>query len=482
MTTATQVALAKNAVPVRQEFGWLQLIPFIASDAVAVFFAAAAAVLVRYAFGGEFELSSYLRMSVVTGFFVLAYAMLGLYPAVMLHPAVELQGIFRGTTLTILLLGTLTFFQRDAEEYSRAILLGSWFLIMVTVWTGRVLSRHFLSKTSWWGERAVILGGGRAGRTVAEMLRSRPGTGLRVVAILDDDPEKRRRSSGLAPITAPLYTAAQLASEFGVRYAIVAMPDAKGRELSQLIEHHASGFHHVLIIPDLFGVSSLGVDARDLGGILGVRVSHRLLYRTPQMFKRFFDLAAATTGGLLLAPVVALAYVLIRLTSPGPGFFGHARIGLRGERFTAWKFRTMVREADEVLGQHLDEFPERRREWEQDRKLKDDPRVTWIGRLLRRTSMDELPQLWNVIRGHMSLVGPRPIVEDEVEKYGSRYSLYQKVRPGLTGMWQVSGRNNTTYAERVQFDEYYVRNWSIWLDLYILSRTVRVVLTGEGAY
>jgi lipopolysaccharide/colanic/teichoic acid biosynthesis glycosyltransferase len=134
------------------------------------------------------------------------------------------------------------------------------------------------------------------------------------------------------------------------------------------------------------------------------------------------------------------------------------------------------------LKTYLEVHPELREEWERDHKLKDDPRVTWIGRLLRRTSLDELPQLWNILRGDMSLVGPRPIVQDEVAKYGERFALFCKVRPGLSGLWQVSGRNDTTYAERVALDCYYVRNWSVWLDLVILARTVRVVLLGKGAY
>lgn len=252
--------------------------------------------------------------------------------------------------------------------------------------------------------------------------------------------------------------------------------------MTGIIERYASRFHHVFIIPNLFGVSSLDVDARDLGGVLGVKVSHRLLHRTPQLFKRAFDLGMACAGGVLLAPVIAGAWLMVRLTSKGPGFYGHPRIGRSGAPFIAWKFRTMVANSEEVLRRHLTAHPEQRGEWERDRKLREDPRTTWAGRLLRRTSLDELPQLWNVLRGEMSLVGPRPIVAEEVEKYGARYGLYRKVRPGLTGMWQVSGRNNTSYEERVQFDEYYVRNWSVWLDVYILSRTIKVVLTGEGAY
>lgn len=481
MTTAAWVVPAA-AERRRRSMAALQIAPFIAADAIAVFCAAAAVVLARYWLGGQFELAFYLRMSVVVAFFVLAFAMLGLYRTVALHPVAEIRGIFHGATLTVLFLGTLTFFQRDAEAYSRAVLLVSWVMIMAAVWAARVAVRDVLARTEWWGERAVILGAGRAGLSVADTLARRRENGLRVMAILDDDEARLERVRGRAPITAPFNAAAVLADQMGARYAIIAMPNIHGAELTEIIERHASRFHHVFIIPNLFGVSSLDVDARDLGGVLGVKVSHRLLHRTPQWFKRTFDLVAAGAGVVLLAPLIAAAWLLVRLTSRGPGFYGHTRIGRAGEPFVAWKFRTMVEDSDDLLQQYLEQHPEQRSAWERDRKLKDDPRTTWAGRLLRRTSLDELPQLWNVLRGEMSLVGPRPIVPEEVEKYGSRYALYQKVRPGLTGMWQVSGRNNTTYRERVQFDEYYVRNWSVWLDVYILTRTIKVVMTGEGAY
>jgi lipopolysaccharide/colanic/teichoic acid biosynthesis glycosyltransferase len=142
----------------------------------------------------------------------------------------------------------------------------------------------------------------------------------------------------------------------------------------------------------------------------------------------------------------------------------------------------MIADADHVLANYLEIHPELRAEWERDHKLRQDPRITWFGRFLRRSSLDELPQLWNVLRGEMSLIGPRPIVQDEVKFYTNRFHLYGKLKPGMTGLWQVSGRNDTTYAERVDFDSYYVRNWSIWLDLVILARTTLVVLFGRGAY
>jgi Undecaprenyl-phosphate galactose phosphotransferase WbaP len=479
MTTA---AWALQTFPRTRRSSAIHVAALLATDALAIFLAGATAVLTRWALGAQFDLLFYFRMSAVVGIFLLTYATVGLYPAIVVHPVTELQGIVRATTLTVLLLATLSFFQRDVEAYSRAVLLGAWFLIIVFVRLGRALTRACLARTEWWGELAVVIGAGRAGRDVAATLRNNPGAGLRILAILDDDADRLELAHGAAPMTAPLTAAISLAEDYRVRYAIVAMPDARGNELAQIVERYASRFHHVLIIPDLSGISSLSVDARDLGGVLGVRVSHRLLHRTPQVVKRSLDLFAAVLGGVVLLPFFALMSAVIRLTTPGPAFFAHERIGRGGRRFVAWKFRTMVVDGDEVLRRHLQSNAGLMEEWIRDQKLKADPRVTAIGRLLRRTSLDELPQIWNVIRGDMSFVGPRPIVQSEIERYGLKYSLYQKVRPGLTGLWQVSGRNNTTYAERVRFDEYYVRNWSVWLDLHILGETVKVVLTGDGAY
>jgi Undecaprenyl-phosphate galactose phosphotransferase WbaP len=191
-------------------------------------------------------------------------------------------------------------------------------------------------------------------------------------------------------------------------------------------------------------------------------------------------------SSLLLAPFMLLAAVLIsvmiRLDSVGPVVIGLPRVGRGGRLFRQWKFRTMTTDADERLHELLATDPARREEWERTRKLHDDPRLTRVGRLLRRTSLDELPQIFNVLVGEMSLIGPRPIAPDEVDRYGSKLPLYLTVRPGLTGLWQVSGRSDLTYPQRVALDTHYVLNWSIKLDLLILFRTVWAVLTGRGAY
>ena len=171
--------------------------------------------------------------------------------------------------------------------------------------------------------------------------------------------------------------------------------------------------------------------------------------------------------------MVALA---VRCLGPGPVLFSHVRIGRHGRLFKAWKFRTMRADGDVVLREHLATDPAARAEWARDHKLTRDPRVTPVGRFLRKSSLDELPQLWNVLRGEMSLVGPRPIVEAEVWRYGNVFRLYTTVKPGVTGLWQVSGRNDIGYDERVQLDEFYIRHWSLWLDVYIFAKTVVALL------
>jgi lipopolysaccharide/colanic/teichoic acid biosynthesis glycosyltransferase len=198
--------------------------------------------------------------------------------------------------------------------------------------------------------------------------------------------------------------------------------------------------------------------------------------------KRAVDLLLALTAGLLLLPAFFLLVLLIRLGSPGPAFYSQMRVGRRGQLFRIWKLRTMYIDADKRLNFILQENSAFNKEWQATQKLKQDPRLTPLGVFLRKFSIDELPQLWNIIIGDMSIVGPRPCTEEQIPLYGEVFHLYTQVRPGLTGLWQVSGRNNTTYAERVRLDAEYIQKWSILLDTFILFKTIWVVLKQDGAY
>jgi Undecaprenyl-phosphate galactose phosphotransferase WbaP len=322
----------------------------------------------------------------------------------------------------------------------------------------------------------LVLGSGQSGQTVVETLSKSPWIGLKIVSVLDKIDENLRSSIGHSDSVNTLIRNER------VNYAILAMPAESRREFFQNFEWHAERFRHVIVLPDLFGLSSLGVTAEDIGGILGLEIKQALLQRWPQFLKRVLDLAVTIIGGSLVLPLCLLICLAIKLTSSGPVVYGQRRIGKENRHFTAWKFRTMVGDADKVLNHHLENSIHLKEEWQNNHKLRNDPRVTAVGRILRHTSLDELPQLWNVLVGEMSLVGPRPIVDAEVLKYGSRFRLYCKVRPGITGLWQVSGRNDTGYDKRVHLDEYYVRNWSVWLDIYLLGRTFKCILRGAGAY
>lgn len=215
--------------------------------------------------------------------------------------------------------------------------------------------------------------------------------------------------------------------------------------------------------------------------LLRPKILHRN-YIPHNRLSRVLDIALI----LLAAPYILITFlvimILIKLNSKGPVFYRQARIGMYGRKFYVYKFRTMVENADQILQDYLNNSPKLKAEWLATHKLKQDPRVTKVGAVLRKLSLDELPQLWNIWIGEMSIIGPRPIVDDEVEKYGNCFQLYIQVRPGLTGLWQVSGRNDTTYERRVELDEYYILNRSLVLDLKIIFKTILVVFNRRGAY
>ena len=345
----------------------------------------------------------------------------------------------------------------------------------------RAICRMAFGAASWWGTRLIVVGsGGLAARTHASLARE-PQWGLRPVGFVEDA-SMPGEAADSAHCLGTLERLDELADEFGVDWALLAVHSFDADELADLLSRTSGRIKHWIILPPLERFPSLWLEACEAARRPALTITNRLRHGWSLPLKRALDLSVSITLGLAVLPLVALIVVLIRLGSPGPIFYGQERIGRFGRRFKAWKFRTMLPDADAVLARYLDEHPQLAAEWKANHKLRCDPRVTWIGRWLRSTSLDELPQVWNVLVGEMSLVGPRPIVAGEIDKYAEHYEQYVQVLPGITGLWQVSGRNNTTYEERVSLDVYYVQNWSLWLDIYILACTAKVVLLCEGAY
>ena len=454
----------------------------LVADAGAILGAVMIGIAVRNALGGEITTFQAAAMMPLVVMVLIIFWVLRLYAELPPGPSEELRRVAHGTTLGFVLLLVGTFFLRGGEVYSRGAMVMAWLLALVLVPAFRAGMRRWGGRQTWWGIPVVVLGAGRTAGIVLDNLSRHPELTFRVVGILDDDPAKQGRSLAGIPIGGSIRPGALAAAASGIRHVIVAMPGISPDRLRGLWRELGPHFPYVIVIPGLHGFASLWVEAKDLGGILGLELRQSLLLGGPRAFKRATDVVAVVLGGLAISPLLILLYLLVRLTSPGPVFYSQQRVGRDGRSFRAWKFRSMRRDADAVLADYLAAHPELRAEWEADHKLRNDPRITWAGRILRKSSLDELAQLWNVLKGEMSMVGPRPITASEIKKYGEDFSLYQRVRPGITGLWQVSGRNKTTYQQRVDFDTYYVHNWSIWLDLHILLRTVRTVVRAEGAY
>jgi Undecaprenyl-phosphate galactose phosphotransferase WbaP len=440
-----------------------------------------ACVVVRRIFGGMYELPTYSQLWPLLGLFVVAYAFYGLYPGILFNPVTEIRAVSAATTTVYLIFGVLTFMLRVSEDYSRIVFVVAWILSMALVPPARMCLRHCLCRKTWWGYRTLVLTGDSRGLQLLRTLEREPELGLRVSAVLQYEAGSSEMDHS-APVFQGWEKAPLLASHYGITHAILAAPGFSAKQLRKVLDSHARPFSHLYIIPDLEGLSSLGIGARDLGQVLALEVSNRLLVPSAGRIKRLMDLFISITLGLISLPLIALIAVLIKLESRGPVLYSQLRVGRKEDRFKVWKFRSMVLDADAVLADYLQKRPELNDEWKRNRKLKNDPRITRVGKFLRRTSLDELPQLWNVFKGEMSLVGPRPIVSEEVAAYDTEFGLYTQVLPGLTGLWQISGRNDVKYGERVCLDAYYVRNWSPWLDIYIMARTLKVVFECRGAY
>ena len=413
---------------------------------------------------------------------LLVRALLGLYPGYGLSPAEELrrQTYAAAATLT---LTVLLAFGAQVSHVLPVLLIALDFLERLLLGPlGRYLVKSGLRKTGLWGKPVVVLGASGYGQQLVRALKKEWGLGFRPVSVFDFPVVRHDKVLERTFSRGAMNESKIVARSQRVDTIIFAMPHIRRKNVAKFISMADRHFRNVLVIPNLLGITTSVVSARDLGGTVAVEVKDNLLDPWARRTKRALDLVCVVVGGLLISPLLLGIAITIKLTSPGSIFYKQMRLGAEGKHFFCWKFRTMRPNAARILTQLLQSDPSLRKEWEEEHKLHNDPRITPIGRFLRMTSLDELPQIWNVLRGEMSLVGPRPIVDAEIPKYGEVYQLYRRVGPGMTGLWQVSGRSETTYEERVTLDAYYVRNWSVWLDFAVLARTLNTLIFRAGAY
>lgn len=362
-----------------------------------------------------------------------------------------------------------------------------WLLVWITAATALPLMRYGMRKllTAWglWLRPTVLVGYGPNAHEALAALQSEPEMGFKVVGFVDvatttkDLPDVQ----GL-PLLTPEEVKAW-AKVSGVQI-VIALEHSQNAAREKWLRRLARWkVEDVSVIPAMRGVPLYGTDISYFFSheVALLKLRNNLRYWPARLLKRVFDLFTALA--LLAVGWPVLLYLGWRIRQDGgPAIYAHKRVGQSGKVFACYKFRSMRVDAEEQLRDLLASDPALRVEWEKEFKLKDDPRVSPIGHFLRRTSLDELPQLLNVIKGEMSLVGPRPVVRKELEKYGDDVDYFLMVRPGMTGLWQVSGRNDSNYDTRVYLDTWYVKNWSLWYDIAILFKTIRVVLKREGAY
>jgi len=451
------------------------------ADLVGWAIAIAAAALVASVSGWVVTTEHLLMTTVALALAPAAYAFAGLYPAVGVSRVDELRRLTLQTSGVWAMYTAVMTVAYGIGAVGPA--LGAWVVALVAVPGARSLARHLCAGRPWYGVPVVIFGAGNATAALLRRLRHHAGDAYRPVAILDDDPARVGQALHGVPVTGPLADAASYASQ-GVRHVLVAMPSLQSAELTPIVRRSAEPFPHVVVLPDLAGLASVGTTLTDLGGVVGVHVRQERLRQRSLVAKRALDLAIVLPGALVVAPVVLLAALAIWLVSPGNPFFVQEREGVAGRSFRMWKLRTMFPDAGARLERHLATHPGAAAEWASKFKLTHDPRILpGIGRLLRVTSLDELPQLWNIIRGDMSLVGPRPFPSYHLDAFDRDFrTLRHSVQPGLTGLWQVTARADADLALQEELDTMYVTNWSVWLDVYLLARTPWAVLRGGGAY
>lgn len=451
----------------------------VLSDLLGLFAAILVAILLRGLPGVILD-PAYIEVFVLLAVMLfISFARRGLYPAVGLNYVDELQHIFSSINFAFFILIGVTFILKNTVIYSRLILLFTWSLSLVLIPTGRFLVRRLLIGWRLWGEPVIIIGDPEKALPLAEYFTLNRQFGIRPAAVLHDGASSTQDIQANARL--PISDLKEYARTLSLNTVLIAINDLNS--FDQLVDRYRFVFGRVILVKYQNGKFALNhLNSLDFSDVLGLQVKNNLLSFTSQMIKRVIDLIVSALGLIMLSPFLTFVALAIQIDAPGRMFYRQKRLGRDGQEFVLLKFRTMHLNAERLLQAAFEREAPLKQEWDRYQKLRNDPRITRVGGWLRKFSLDELPQLWNVLLGEMSLVGPRPIMLDQREKYGETFKEYIQVTPGMTGLWQVSGRNETTFARRAELDDEYIQRWSLWLDVYILLKTLMVVFRRNGAF
>lgn len=459
------------------------------NDALMAGLAFRTAYLVRFDLGlSLFELDVTPSISYYRGLvFALIPVVLAVFATVGLYRKENLLGgpqeyslVFRGSLTSILIVLIAEFIQTELV-IARGWLILAWVLIFVLCSSGRFLHRrlvYYLRGHGYYLAPAVIVGANAEGSSLAAQLQRWQTSGLRVLGFVDGE-KSLAGKQGQLPILGNLEELDKIIRAHDVEEVIIATSALSRDEMLTIFKKYGfSAQVNLRMSSGLFEIITTGLNVKEFAYVPLVGVNKVRLTGSDRIMKAALDYALTLLGLILISPLLVVISIFVKLTSSGPIIYRRRVMGVNGRQFDAFKFRTMYQNAREILA----DDPALEQEFARNHKLKDDPRVTPMGQFLRKYSLDELPQLVNVLRREMSLVGPRMISPPEMVKYDQWGLNLLTVQPGITGLWQTSGRSDLSYRERVRLDMHYIRNWTIWLDLQILWQTIPAVLKGRGAY
>jgi undecaprenyl-phosphate galactose phosphotransferase len=396
----------------------------------------------------------------------------------------EVRHLYRGLFFSFILLMLVVFLSRGYTQFSRAVIISAWILSLVLFPVFRRVAKNMLVRSGLWKKKVLILGTEETAVAIAKGIRANPTVGYEIMGFLGADGKDKGK-----PLLDGWRIIGELAEveELGKRSRpldiIICLPELDQPGLIELVETCEKVAETIKIVPTIGNIFTLGVDVETFGEVLSLSVARNLVKPWNISIKRAVELALTAVLVVAFSPLLLLIALAIKTESRGSALFLQERLGENGRNFRLIKFRSMYENADSKLEAYFGENPDARAEWQEFQKLKNhDPRVTRVGKILRKFSLDEVPQLLNVLKGDMALIGPRPYLPREQDEIGKSYDLILRVKPGITGLWQVSGRNTLPFKQRLLLDEYYIRNWSLWMDVVILIKSVKVFLSREGAF
>jgi len=400
----------------------------------------------------------------------------------------ETRKLSKAVTVAFILLLSIITLSKASGSVSRLMVIFLWIFGLFLFPLSRLYGKKILYRLGLWRENIIIIGAGKAGRVVAKALIRDSHMGFNLIGFLDDSPEKIATTTKIEGRKYKIFGKVRHFSRFvnflnisSVVIAIPSLPPDRLTKLTNTIQKHAK---QILLIPDLKGLSLLNSELCHLFAqqMFLLKINNNLKSPFNRCIKRGSDIILSLLLLPVVTPIIGFIWLLIKLDSRGPAFFVQERLGKNGT-FKCLKYRTMHMNSDELLQKHLESSPKVAEEWQRYKKLRShDPRVTRVGKFLRKTSLDELPQLFNVLKGEMSLVGPRPYLPHEKKDLRESIDTILLINPGISGLWQVSGRNELTFEDRIKLDTWYILNWSLWFDIVMLFKTLGVVLKRQGAY